>query len=244
MSKIVTLKEGDTEIYPVTSAEAIFDKVKTGNIQDSAVTTIKLGDNAVTPIKLASNSVTTEKIANKAVTYDKINGSTVKNMELIYSYVQETTSSAVQNIDIPIDLTIYKYLQLNVFYEANSSTEDATAIFVLNSSKGLISCHLCGIHASNTTTLTGINDDIPYLVAAGTAKDFSTGLDVIIQCGNNTNYPIAFCKGFGGNQTWQDMKARILTNPPNIKYIRVPLYYAKYGGRILLWGIKGEDMGI
>ncbi len=37
MSKIVTLKEGDTEIYPVTSTEAIFDKVKTGNIQDSTI---------------------------------------------------------------------------------------------------------------------------------------------------------------------------------------------------------------
>lgn len=37
MSKIVTLKEGDTEIYPVTSVEAIFDKVKIGNIQDSAI---------------------------------------------------------------------------------------------------------------------------------------------------------------------------------------------------------------
>lgn len=244
MSKIVTLKEGDTEIYPVTSAEAIFDKVKTGNIQDSAVTTIKLGDNAVTSIKLASNSVTTGKIANKAVTYDKINGSTVKNMELIYSYVQKTTSSAVQNIDIPIDLTTYKYLQLNVFYEANSSTEDATAIFVLNSSKSFINCHLCGIHASNTTTLTGINDDIPYLVAAGTAKDLCTGFDVIIQCGNNINYPIAFCRGYGGTQVWQDVNARILNNPSKVKYLRVPLYYARDGGRILLWGIKGEDMGI
>ena len=244
MSKIVTLKEGDTEIYPVTSAEAIFDKVKTGNIQDSAVTTIKLGDNAVTPIKLASNSVTTEKIANKAVTYDKINGSTVKNMKLIYSYVQETTSSAVQNIDIPIDLTTYKYLQLNVFYEANSGSEAGSAIYILNSSKSYINCHLCGIQASNTTTLTGINSDIPYLVAAGTTKDFSTGFDILIQCGNNINCPIAFCRGFGGNQTWQDVKARILNNPPNIKYIRVSLYYAKEGGRILLWGIKGEDMGI
>lgn len=244
MSKIVTLKEGDTEIYPVTSAEAIFDKVKTGNIQDSAVTTIKLGDNAVTSIKLASNSVTTEKIANKAVTYDKINGSTVKNMELIYSYVQKTTSSAVQNIDIPINLTVYKYLQLNVFYEANSSTENANAIYVLNSSKGLISCHQCGIQAVNTTTISGVNSDIPYLIAAGIAKDFSTGFDILIQCGNNINYPIAFCKGFGGNQTWQDIKARILTSPPNVKYIRVPLYYAKDGGRILLWGIKGKDMGI
>lgn len=244
MSKIVTLKEGDTEIYPVTSAEAIFDKVKTGNIQDSAITTIKLGDNAVTPIKLASNSVTTEKIANKAVTYDKINGSTVKNMKLIYSYVQETTSSAVQNIDIPIDLTTYKYLQLNVFYEANSSTEDATAIFALNSSKSFINCHLCGIQAANTTTLSGINSDMPYLVAGGTAKDLCTGIDVIIQCGNNTNYPIAFCRAFGGAQVWQDVKARILNNPPNVKYLRVPLYYARDGGRILLWGIKGEDMGI
>lgn len=244
MSKIVTLKEGDTEIYPVTSAEAIFDKVKTGNIQDSAVTTIKLGDNAVTSIKLASNSVTTEKIANKAITYDKINGSTVKNMKLIYSYVQETTSSAVQNIDIPIDLTTYKYLQLNVFYEANLSTEDATTIFVLNSSKGIISCHLCGIQAVNTTTLSGINSDMPYLIAGGTAKDLCTGLDVIIQCGNNTNYPIAFCRSFGGNQTWQDVKARILNNPSKVKYLRIPLYYARDGGRILLWGIKGEDMGI
>lgn len=244
MSKIVTLKEGDTEIYPVTSAEAIFDKVKTGNIQDSAVTTIKLGDNAVTSIKLASNSVTTGKIANKAVTYDKINGSTVKNMKLIYSYVQKTTSSEVQNIDIPIDLTVYKYLQLNVFYEANSNTENEAAIFVLNSSKGLISCHQCGIQAVNTTTLSGINSDIPYLIAAGTDKDLCTGFDVIIQCGNNTNYPIAFCRGFGGNQTWQDVKARVLTNPHKVKYIRVPLYYARDGGRILLWGIKGEDMGI
>lgn len=244
MSKIVTLKEGDTEIYPVTSAEAIFDKVKTGNIQDTAVTTIKLGDNAVTSIKLASNSVTTEKIANKAVTYDKINGSTVKNMELIYSYVQKTTSSEVQNIDIPIDLTVYKYLQLNVFYEANLSTEDATSIFVLNSSKGLISCHLCGIQAVNTTTLSGINSDMPYLTAGGTAKDLCTGLDVVIQCGNNTNYPIAFCRSFGGNQTWQDVKARILNNPSKVKYLRVPLYYARDGGRILLWGIKGKDMGI
>lgn len=30
----------------------------------------------------------------------------------------------------------------------------------------------------------------------------------------------------------------------NRKYLRVPLYYAKDEGRILLWGIKGKDMGI
>lgn len=244
MSKIVTLKEGDTEIYPVTSAEAIFDKVKTGNIQDSAITTIKLGDSAVTAIKLAPNSVTTGKITDKAITYDKIDGSTVKNMELIYSYAQDTTSSVVENIDIPIDLTIYKYLQLNVFYEASTGSADWNIISVLNSSKTVLTCRQCGIEASDTTTLSGINRDTTQLIAAGTSAGTSTSFDILIQCGNNINYPIAFCRGFGGTQRWQDFKVRILTNPSNVKYIRVPLYYARDGGRILLWGIKGEDMGI
>lgn len=244
MSKIVTLKEGNTEIYPVTSAEAIFDKVKTGNIQDGAVTTIKVGDSAITNIKLASNAVTTPKITDKAVTYDKINGSTVKNMELIYSYAQDTTSSAVQDIDIPIDLTTYKYLQLNVFYEASSGSETWNVVYALDSSKTALTCRQCGIEADNTTTLSGINRDITQLIAAGTSASNSTCFDILIQCGNNINYPIAFCRGFGGTQRWQDFKVRIKTNPSNVKYIRVPLYYAKDGGRILLWGIKGEDMGI
>jgi hypothetical protein len=244
MSKIVTLTEGDTEIYPVTSAEAIFDKVKTGNIQDSAVTTIKLGNNAVTAIKLASNSVATGKIADKAVTYDKIDGSTVKNLELIYSYVQGATSSAIENIDIPVDLTVYKYLQLNVFYEAGSGSGAWDVISVLNSSKTAITCHQCGIEADNTTTLSGINRENTQLIAVGTSANNSTCFDVLIQCGNNINYPIAFCRSFGGTQRWQDFKVRIMTNPSNVKYIEVPLYYAKDGGRILLWGIKGEDMGL
>lgn len=244
MSKIVTLTEGDTEIYPVTSAEAIFDKVKTGNIQDSAVTTIKLGNNAVTAIKLASNSVATGKIADKAVTYDKIDGSTVKNLELIYSYVQGTTSSSVQNIDIPVDLTIYKYLQLNVFYEASSGSETWAIITALDSTKTALTCRQCGIEAADTTTLSGINRDTAQLIAAGTSANNSTSFDVLIQCGNNVNYPIAFCRSFGGTQRWQDFRVRIMTNPSNVKYIEVPLYYAKDGGRILLWGIKGEDMGI
>lgn len=244
MSKIVTLTEGDTEIYPVTSAEAIFDKVKTGNIQDSAVTTIKLGNNAVTAIKLASNSVATGKIADKAVTYDKIDGSTVKNLELIYSYVQDTTSSAVQDIDIPVDLTIYKYLQLSVFYEPSSGSETWAIIYALNSSKTAITCRQCGIEAANTTTLGGINRDTEQLIAAGVSASNSTSYDVLIQCGNDINFPVAFCKGFGGTQRWQDFMVRILANPSRVKYIRVPLYYAKDGGRVLLWGIKGEDMGI
>ena len=244
MSKIVTLKEGDTEIYPVTSAEAIFDKVKTGNIQDSAITTIKLGDSAVTAIKLASNSVTTGKIADKAVTYDKINGSTVKNMELIYSYAQDTTSSAVQDIDIPVDLTIYKYLQLSVFYEPSSGSETWAIIYVLDSTKTALTCRQCGIEAVDTTTLSGINRDTAQLIGAGASTNNSTSYDVLIQCGNDINFPVAFCKGFGGTQRWQDFRVRILANPSRVKYIRVPLYYAKDGGRILLWGIKGEDMGI
>lgn len=244
MSKIVTLKEGDTEIYPVTSAEAIFDKVKTGNIQDSAITTIKLGNNAVTAIKLASNSVATEKIIDKAVTYDKIDGSTVKNLELIYSYAQDTTSSVVENIDIPVDLTIYKYLQLNVFYEASSGSETWGIITALDSTKTALTCRQCGIEAADTTTLSGINRENTQLIAAGTSAGNSTCFDILIQCGNNINYPIAFCRGFGGTQRWQDFRVRIKTNPRNVKYIRVPLYYAKDGGRILLWGIKGEDMGI
>lgn len=244
MSKIVTLKEGNTEIYPVTSAEAIFDKVKTGNIQDGAITTIKLGDSAVTTIKLASNSVTTGKIANKAVTYDKINGSTVKNLELIYSYVQETTSSAIENIDVPVDLTTYKYVQLNVFYEASIGSGDWNVISALDSSKAALTCHQCGIEADNTTTLSGINRENTQLIAVGTSANNSTSFDVLIQCGNNINFPIAFCRSFGGIQRWQDFKVRIMTNPSNVKYIRIPLYYAKDGGRILLWGIKGEDMGM
>lgn len=244
MSKIVTLTEGDTEIYPVTSAEAIFDKVKTGNIQDSAITTIKLGNNAVTEIKLASNSVATEKIIDKAVTYDKIDGSTVKNLELIYSYAQDTVSSAIENIDIPVDLTIYKYLQLNVFYEASSGSETWGIITALNSTKTALTCRQCGIEAIDTTTLSGINRDTAQLIAAGTSANNSTSYDVLIQCGNNVNYPIAFCRSLGGTQRWQDFRVRILANPRNVKYIRVPLYYPKDGGRILLWGIKGEDMGI
>lgn len=244
MSKIVTLTEGDTEIYPVTSAEAIFDKVKTGNIQDSAVTTIKLGNNAVTAIKLASNSVTKEKIIDKAVTYDKIDGSTVKNLELIYSYVQGATSSSIEYIDIPVDLTIYKYLQLNVFYEAGSGSGAWDVISVLNSSKTAITCHQCGIEADNTTTLSGINRENTQLIAAGVSANNSTSYDVLIQCGNDINFPVAFCRSFGGTQRWQDFMVRIMTNPSNVKYIEVPLYYAKDGGRILLWGIKGEDMGL
>lgn len=245
MSKIVTLKEGNTEIYPVTSAEAIFDKVKTENIQDSAVTTIKVGDSAITNIKLASNAVTTPKIADKAVTYGKIDGSTTQNLELLYNYVQASDASSTINIDIPIDLTTYKYLQLNVFYEPVSGTSAAWGIVsALDSSKVNIDCRQMGIEADNTATLTGINRQNPQLIAAGVYESSSTSYDVMIQCGNNTNYPIAFCRAFGGNNRYQIFTTRVLTSPTNFRYIRVPLYSPKSGSRIILWGMKGGDIGL
>lgn len=245
MSKIVTLTEGDTEIYPVTSAEAIFDKVKTGNIQDSAVTTIKVGDSAITNIKLASNAVTTPKIADKAVTYSKIDGSTTQNLELLYSYVQPSDASSTIDIDVPIDLTTYKYLQLNVFYEPVGGTSAAWGIlYPLDASKRNINCRQCGIEADNTTTISGINRENAQLIAAGVNGGASTSYDVMIQCGNNINYPIAFCRGFGGIQRFQIFSSRILTNPTNFRYIRVPLYSPTAGSRIVLWGMKGNDIGL
>lgn len=245
MSKIVTLKEGNTEIYPVTSAEAIFDKVKTGNIQDGAVTTIKVGDSAITNIKLASNAVTTPKIADKAVTYGKIDGSTTQNLELLYSYVQPSDASSTIDIDVPIDLTVYKYLQLNVFYEAAAGTSAAWGIlYALDGSKGNINCRQCGIEADNTTSISGINRENPQLIAAGVNSASSTSYDVMIQCGNDINFPIAFCRGFGGNQRFQVFSTRILTNPPNFRYIRVPLYNPTAGSRIILWGMKRGDIDL
>lgn len=244
MSKIVTLKEGNTEIYPVTSAEAIFDKVKTGNIQDSAVTTIKVGDSAITNIKLASNAVTTPKIADKAVTYGKIDGSTTRNMELVFSYVRETTGTSVINIDVPIDLETYKYLELNIFFEASSSASANWGILSpLDGSKANITCRQCGIEADNTTTISGINREDTQLLAAGIAPAQSTAYDLTIQCGNTINWPIVFGRGFGGAQRWQVFSTRVGTTPSNFKYIRVPLHYPVEGGRILLWGMRRGDIG-
>jgi hypothetical protein len=48
--------------------------VKTGHIQNSAVTTVKIADGAVTTVKILDSAVTSTKIANGAVTDAKISG--------------------------------------------------------------------------------------------------------------------------------------------------------------------------
>ena len=204
---------------------------------------IKLED--IIGFVLKDGSIVTSKIADNAVTYGKIDGSTTQNLELLYNYVQASDASSTINIDIPIDLTTYKYLQLNVFYEPVSGTSAAWGIVsALDSSKVDIDCRQMGIEADNTATLSGINRQNPQLIAAGVYESSSTSYDVMIQCGNNTNYPIAFCRAFGGNNRYQIFTTRVFTSPTNFRYIRVPLYSPKSGSRIILWGMKGGDIGL
>lgn len=172
-----------------------------------------------------------------------IDGTTVRKMEPIYKYVQQSNTSSTTTYEIPIDLTTYKYLEVSVQYYCGSGSSSWTLIQALDSSKNTITFRQCGIEASNTTTLSGINRDHSQIVATECQSGYPTSFDLRIHVGGDSNPIMVFARSFGGNNTWQVMQARSSSGASSIKYLRIPLTAPRAGGHIIIWGAKGTDMG-
>ena len=172
-----------------------------------------------------------------------IDGVTVRKMEPIYKYVQQNNTSSTTTYDIPIDLTIYKYLEVSVQYYCGSGSSSWTLIQALDSSKNTINFRQCGIEASNSTTLSGINRDHSQIVATECQSGYPTSFDLRIHVGGDSNPIMVFSRSFGGNNTWQVMQSRSSSGASSIKYLRIPLVAPRAGAHITVWGAKGTDMG-
>ena len=183
------------------------------------------------------------QVADGSISGSQIDGTTVRKMEPIYEYVQQSNTTSTTTYDIPIDLTVYKYLEVSVQYYCGSGGSNWTLIQALDSSKNTITFRQCGIEASNTTTLSGINRDHSQIVATECQSGYPTSFDLRIHVGGDSNPIMVFARSFGGNNTWQVMQARSSSGASSIKYLRIPLVAPRKGAHITVWGAKGADMG-
>lgn len=177
--------------------------------------------------------IQTNDIADGAVTAAKIDCTTTQNMELFYSYNQDTSvTSGTVNIDVPVDLVNYHRIRIEAACEPNSGDTSATAN-ALTTSKGTINTFQTGWEVWNGTWA-AINRQTTEMIAYGQTGSCSTHIDIEIFRASSINYPTFIANGFGGsdasNRRAQSLQGRIQTGSSSIGYIRVSWKVPQSGG--------------
>lgn len=170
----------------------------------------------------------------------KINGkpntSDILVYEKFFEYEADTTYSTTVNVDVPIDLSEYREIKIEMFAAASTGASgwgSATA----RTEAEAIQCHQTGIEMEGNTTLVGVNRDMAQIVAWGVDNAQSAQVFITIKKGNNTDYPQYRAEGYGAG-TGQWFQGRVNTAPQNIKYVRIPLLSPTVGSWVRAYGVR------
>lgn len=179
-------------------------------------------------------------LTNGTVSNTKMNYETTDIQEVFYSYTQEAASSTDVTLQIPIDFTTYKQIDVDMFYECQSVTAAWNYIQAYNTSNSLISCQQMGVEMNGSNTLTGQYRDINEVVAWRVESDWGVSVHLSIRAGNQTNWPIYLAQARGGTGA-QWMGGRISTAPRLVDHLTVPFRVPKAGGWVRATGVRREN---
>ena len=106
-------------------------KVRTDDLEDSAVTTVKIADSAVTTAKIADSAVTTAKIADDAVTRSKVGYNTSELMDSgDVSCTVGTGGSATRTTVYSLPTDYYNLIPLSVYMEVGGTVATGETVSI------------------------------------------------------------------------------------------------------------------